>query len=328
MYNGCILKNTSGRDEFAAPKKEEKMKKVLSLILAVVLCLGCALSLGSCFAPADDGDVVKVINYALTEEQYAFAVSKGNTQLLNAANELLAEIQANGKFDEIVNKYFGDGTPTAVQSAATMKTDGSQLIVATNAAFAPFEYIEGNNYYGLDLEIMALLAEKLGKELYIYNMNFDAVCLAVSTNGGEYENENGQIVTQQGGVADIAAAGLTINAVRQQILDFSTSYYNASQMLVCKADDTTFDDCKSADDVIAKLNTLTSATKVGVQSGTTGQFFCEGDEGWGFDGFAFTTVPMSTGALAVQDVINGNLNYVVIDEGPAKAIVAKMNAAN
>ncbi len=303
------------------------MKKIISLILALTMLCGAAFALASCGDGGDSEPVVKVVDIALTEEEYAFAVPKGNSALLAEVNDLLAEIKSNGKFDEILDKYFGDGTPTPVASAATRKTDGSQLVVATNAAFAPFEYMEGSNYYGVDLEIMALLAEKLDKELYIYNMDFDAVCLAVSSQGGAYEGEDGN-VTVEGGIADIAAAGLTINATRQQILDFSTSYYNASQMLICAADDTTFDDCTNAEDVIAKLNNMNASVKVGVQSGTTGQFFCEGDADWGFDGFAFDTVPYQNGALATQNVINGNIKYVIIDEGPAKAIVEKFNEAN
>ena len=305
------------------------MKKIVSLVLALVMIIGAAWTLASCNpTPEAPEAVVKVIDIALTDEEYAFAVPKGDTEMLTAVNDFLAEIKANGKFDEVLNKYFGDGTPTPVASASTMKNDGSQLIVATNAAFAPFEYMEGANYYGVDLEIMSMFAQKLGKELYIYNMNFDAVCLAVSNQGGSYEDEDGNIVDVAGGIADIAAAGLTVNDTRKQILDFSTSYYKASQMIICKADDTTFDGCTTAEDVIAKLNAMGKDVKAGVQSGTTGQFFCEGDADWGFDGFAFTTVPLASGALAVQDVINGNLNFVVIDEGPAKAIVEKVNAAN
>ena len=303
------------------------MKKIISLLLAMALLCGCAFTLASCGGGEEESEpVVKVIDIPLTEEQYAFAVPKGDTEMLNAVNELMTEIKGNGEFEKIINKYFGDGTPTAVQSAKTMKTDGSQLIVATNAAFAPFEYMEGANYYGVDLEIMSLLAKKLNKELYIYNMDFDAVCLAVSTTGGDYEGENGEVI--KSGVADIAAAGLTINETRKQILDFSQSYYNASQMIICAADDTTFDNCKTAADVEKILKSFGKDVKVGVQSGTTGQFYCEGDEDWGFDGFAFTTVPNANGALATQNIINGNAKYVVIDEGPAKAIVEKVNAAN
>lgn len=303
------------------------MKKIISLILALTLGLTAMFALSSCNKP-EDKDVVKVVDIALTEEEYAFAVAKGNTELLNAANDLLAEIKNNGKFNEIVNKYFGDGTPTEVVSAAEMKTDGSQLIVATNAAFAPFEYKEGAKYYGLDLEIMALLAQKLNKELYIYNMEFDAVCLAVSETGGDYVDESNPDNNIKGGIADIAAAGLTVNDTRKQILDFSSSYYNASQMIVCAADDTTFDSCETKEDVEQILKGLDKNTVVGVQKGTTGEFYCKGDADWGFDGFAFTTKANTTGALAVQDVVNGNAKYVVIDEGPAKAIVENVNAAN
>ena len=300
------------------------MKKIISLVLALALCLGATFAITSCGDIVESEPVVKVIDIPLTVEEYAFAVAKGNTELLNAVNELMTEITANGKFDEIVDKYFGSGTPTEVVSAATEKTDGSQLIVATNAAFAPFEYLEGSKYYGLDLEIMALLAEKLGKELYIKNMNFESVCLAVSTEGGV--DENGDLI--EGGIADIAAAGLTVNDTRKQILDFSTTYYNASQMLVVAADDTTFDNCKTAADVEAILKTYGADVKIGVQTGTTGQFYCEGDEGWGFEGFAFTTVANNTGALAVQNIVNGNAKAVIIDEGPAKAITKSINDAN
>ena len=222
------------------------MKKILSVALALVMMLSCVAVFASCKAPEEKG--VKVIEIKLTEEEYAFAVAKGKTELLNQLNDFMAEIKANGKFDEIVNKYFGDGTPTAVVSAKEKKTDGSQLIVATNAAFEPFEYMIGENYYGLDLEIMALFAEKLGKELYIYNMEFDAVCLAVSAEGGSYEGENGDVAVE-GGIADVAAAGLTVSDTRKQILDFSVSYYDASQMLIVDMNDTTFDNCETVADV-------------------------------------------------------------------------------
>jgi polar amino acid transport system substrate-binding protein len=301
------------------------MKKIISFALACLMLVTCVACFASC---GGDTKGVKVIEIKLTEEEYAFAVQKGNTTLLNQLNTFMAEIKSNGKFDEIVNKYFGDGTPTAVVSAAEMKNDGSQLIVATNAAFEPFEYMIGENYYGLDLEIMALFAQKIGKELYINNMEFDAVCLSVSAAGGNYTDGDGNVHTVAGGVCDVAAAGLTVSDTRKQILDFSVSYYDASQMLVVKADDTTFDACKTAAEVEAILNGYDKSVAVGVQTATTGQKYCEGDADWGFDGFDFTTVGYNSGALAVQNILNGNVKYVVIDEGPAKAIAEKVNAAN
>ena len=301
------------------------MKKVLALVLAILMVASCMVALASC---GGDTKGVKVINIKLTEEEYAFAVQKGDSALLAELNAFMAEIKANGKFDEIINKYFGDGTPTPVTSAAEMKTDGSQLIVATNAAFEPFEYKSGENYYGIDMEIMALFAQKLNKELYINNMEFDAVCLAVSAQGGEYEDEDGNMVPVAGGICDVAAAGLTVSDKRKEILDFSESYYDASQMLIVAEDDTTFDACTTAAEVEEILKGFGTDVKVGVQNGTTGKLYCEGDEDWGFDGFGFTTVGYTNGALAVMDILNGNCKYVVIDEGPAKAIVEKMNAAN
>ena len=301
------------------------MKKILSIALALVMMLSCIAVFASCKEPEEKG--VKVIDIKLTEEEYAFAVAKGNTELLNQLNTFMAKIKSNGEFDAVVNKYFGDGTPTPVASAKEKKTDGSQLVVATNAAFEPFEYMVGENYYGLDLEIMALFAKEIGKELYIYNMEFDAVCLAVSAEGGSYEGADGNVAVE-GGIADIAAAGLTVSDVRKQILDFSESYYDASQMLIVDKNDTTFDECKTVEDVEKILKTMGKDKNVGVQSATTGQKYCEGDVDWGFDGFGFTTKPYNSGAIAVQNILNGNVDFVIIDEGPAKAIVKNVNAAN
>lgn len=304
------------------------MKKIVALVLAALMVVGCVAAFSACKKDEDTKKSVKTIDIPLTSEEYAFAVSKGNTEMLNALNDFLTEIKGNGKFDEVVNKYFGNGTPSAVTSAKEMKTDGSQLIVATNAAFEPFEYMKGENYYGIDMELMAMFAEKQGKELYIYNMEFDAVCLAVSAGGGSYENEAGTTVEVKGGTCDVAAAGLTVSEKRKETLDFSSSYYNASQVLIVASNDTTFDACKTKEDVEKILNGYTDTTKIGVQNGTTGELYGKGDADMGFAGFKFKTVGYANGSLAVQEIFNGNINFVIIDEGPAKAIVKNVNAAN
>ncbi len=278
------------------------MKKTLRLISALLA----AATLFVC-ASCSSSSSVKVIDIALTDELYAFGVAKDDAELLAATNELIKEIKADGTFEAILNKYFGDGTPNGVVSA-TEDTSKDQLVVATNAAFAPFEYFEGDTYYGIDMEIMKLLADKLGKELVIKNVDFEAVCTNVDN-----------------GYADIAAAGLTINETRTQFVTFSESYYTASQMLIVNSDDTTFDNCKTAEEVTAILNGFGTDVKIGVQTGTTGQYFVEGDEDWGFDGFKVTCVGYSNGAMAVQDLINGNIKYVMIDEAPAKSITASFN---
>ncbi|MBR4085985.1 MAG: transporter substrate-binding domain-containing protein [Lachnospiraceae bacterium] len=278
------------------------MKKFLSLALCVILTM---LSLTACGkAPV----TAKVIEIELTSEEYAFGVDKQQPELLETVNKFIAEIKANGTFDEICNNYFGDGTPVAVTSSS-YDPNKDQLVVATNAAFEPFEYTQGENYYGIDMEIAAKLADYLGQELVIQNMDFDAVCLAV----GQQK-------------CDIAMAGLTIKEDRLEYVNFTDSYYSASQKLIVPSDNTEFDECKDAAAVEAILNAKDSTTKIGVQIGTTGQFYCEGDEGWGFTGFKTETVGYKNGSLAVQDLLNGNINYVIIDSAPAACITEAINA--
>lgn len=281
------------------------MKKILCLVLALVITIGC---LAACTKVEDENALAaKVIDINLTEEEYAFGVDKKQPELLASVNAFIKKIKEDGTLDEICNKYFGDGTPTAVTSAAE-DSSKNQLVVATNAAFEPFEYKEGDKYLGIDMEIAALLAEELGMELVIKNMDFDAVCLSV----GQQK-------------CDIAMAGLTVKEDRKEHVNFSESYYSASQKLIVKGADTTFDACKTADDVVAILNGFDAKTKVGVQNGTTGQFYCEGDADWGFDGYKMTVKGYKNGSLAVQDMINGNIDYVVIDSAPAACITAALN---
>ena len=285
------------------------MKKFLAIGLAAVMALTALVGCGNKANEAGGKEPItaKVIEIELTTEDYAFGVDKTQPELLEEVNKFIADIKADGTFEEICNKYFGDGTPSKVTSA---KLDESkdQLVVATNAAFEPFEYTEGDSYLGIDMEIAALLAEYLNKELVIQNMDFDAVCLAV----GQQK-------------CDIAMAGLTINEERKEYVTFTDSYYSASQKLIVKSDNTEFDACKDAASVEEILNKKTDAAKVGVQTGTTGQFYCEGDADWGFAGFPMTTVGYKSGSLAVQDLLNGGVDYVIIDSAPAACITAAIN---
>ena len=279
------------------------MKKIISLALA-------ALMLTFVFASCGGSTGVKVVEIELTQEDYAFGVDKNQPELLEKTNAFIAKIMADGTFEEICNKYFGDGTPTAVTSAVLDETK-DQLVVATNAAFEPFEYTVGESYYGIDMEIASLLAQELGMELVISNMDFDAVCLSV----GQQK-------------CDIAMAGLTINEERKEYVTFTDSYYKASQKLITLADDTTFDACADGAAVEAILNGLDKTTRVGVQTGTTGQFYVEGDADWGFAGLPVECVGYKNGSLAVQDLVNGNIKYVIIDSAPAAAITEAFNELN
>ena len=286
----------------------KKLMKVLAMVMALLLMVPAFAACGS-HTDAAKTPAVKVININLTEEEYAFGVDKNQPELLEQVNAFIAEIKENGKMEEIFNKYFKEGTPTPVTSAALDETK-DQLVVATNAEFPPFEYTEGDQYLGVDMEIAYLLAQKLGKELVIQNMDFDAVCLSVGSHK-----------------CDIAMAGLTINEKRKESVTFSDSYYQASQKLIVKGDDTTFDDCTTADQVVAKLQSMDSSVKIGFQNGTTGQSYTESTGDFESNTFKVTPVGYQNGALAVQDMVNGNLNYVIIDAAPAQSIADSVNAA-
>ena len=279
------------------------MKKIAAFACVLILILS---MLAGC---KSDGGAkgVKVIPIPLTEEEYAFGVDKNQPELLEQANTYIAKILEDGTLDAICEKYFGGGEVEPIVSAA-LDSSKDQLVVATNAMFEPFEYLLGENYYGIDMEIAKGFAEYLGKELVIMNMDFDAVCLSVSQ-----------------GKCDIAMAGLTVKEDRKEFVDFTTPYYQASQMLIVPQDNTTFDECKTAQDVEAILSACDKSTKIGVQLGTTGKYYTEGDEGWGFDGFPVTCTGYKSGALAAQDMLNGNISYVIIDQDPANYIAKAIN---
>ena len=281
-------------------------KKIVSLLLIVAM-IACMAGCGK--SDKKEKVTAQVIDINLTDEEYAFGVDKNQPELLEQVNAFIEEIMGNGKFEEICDHYFGDSAPVAVKSAELdLSKADKQLVVATNAAFEPFEYKNGNDYYGVDMEIAALLAEKLGMELVISNMDFDAVCLSV----GQHK-------------CDIAMAGLTVKPDREEYVTFSKSYYTASQKLIVRSDDNTFADCKSAEDIEKILNGFDGKIKVGVQNGTTGALYCTGDEDWGFAGFKFETKGYKNGSLAVQDMLNKNINYVIIDSAPAKCITEAIN---
>ncbi len=279
----------------------KKMTKIVAMMLALVLALGC-------FAGCSSSQKAKVIDIPLSSEEYAFAVAQDNTEFLGKVNDFLKKIKDNGKFDEICNNYFGDGTPVKFESAA-LDESKEQLVVATSTGFEPFEMVENGKYYGVDMEIAYYLAEELGMELVVQDMDFDAVVNAV-----------------QSGKCDIGMAGLSVTPDRQKVVTFSNSYYNASQVLIVMEDDKTFDDCKTAEDVNKILETLTDADKIGVQGGTTGELYVKGDEGYGFAGLKAEAASYKYVALAITAMQQGQVKYVIADNGPAKAITAKLNA--
>lgn len=281
------------------------MKKIIAVVMSLVLLASVAMLAGC--GKKDDVKAAKVIGIDLTNENYAFGVDKAQPELLEKTNAFIDKILSNGTFDEICSRYSSGGEPVLVKSAAK-DSSKDQLVVATNAAFEPFEYTVGDSYAGIDMEIAKLLANELGKELVIDNMDFDAVCLSV----GQHK-------------CDIAMAGLTVNPDREASVTFSKTYYKASQRVVVKGDDTTFDDCKTADDVLKKLQSFDASVKIGYQNGTTGGMYINNESDYASNNLKVTGKGYKNGSLAIQDLINGNINYVIIDSAPADSIVKSIN---
>ncbi len=199
---------------------------------------------------AASNSAIKVIDIALSTEQYAFGVDKDQDTLKAAINATIATMKSTGALDLLFEKYAAvetdddgnaiggvDGiTGFAAGTKSTTNPQG-QLVVATNAAFAPFEFKIGDKFAGIDIEIMAVVAESLGLELVIADMDFDAVVTSVGKNN-----------------VDVAASGLTVKESRKQVVNFTDAYYEgAYQVLIVKADNTEFDACTTAEDVLAIL---------------------------------------------------------------------------
>ncbi len=164
-----------------------------------------------------------IMDSALTEESYAIGFKKGNTELRDAVNGALNEIKADGTLQAIMEKYIV-GDPSAVKPEdidLNRGAKGGKLIVGTEAGFAPYELKSGDGYIGIDIEMCAVIAKKLDRELVIENMNFDALPMAVSA-----------------GKVDMICAGITVTEERKENMDFSDNYVEgARQVAVVRADD-------------------------------------------------------------------------------------------
>ncbi len=284
------------------------MKKIISLALCAAMLVCLVFTFASCA-----GNVkVKMIDIKLTDEEYAFLMKKDNTALVDDFNAYLAEIKANGTYDAIVAKYFegtGEKVGVAVASGEVVN-DAQNFIVVTNCPFEPFEYIgDDGKIYGVDIEIAKGYAEKAGLTLVVKNLpQFDPI----------FEQVNS-------GLADIGMAGITITPDRAELYSFSSAYYNASQKIIVPEACTDFDACQTAEDVENVLKALTGKS-IGFQNGTTGNWYVAGDEDWGYDGFANVTPKGYATALeAINDMKNGNIYAVVVDEAPGAAMVKAVN---
>ncbi len=282
--------------------KDRFMKK--RFLCALVLLVLSITGLCSCSTSENE---IKIIDVALTEEEYAFVAKKGNIALTSDFNSYLEEIKENGTFAELVSKYFeGEGERRGFDVTTTdVENTPDTLVVVTNCPFEPFEFIgTDGRIYGFDIEIAAGYAESRGLSLVIKNIGFDDIFTQIDA-----------------GYADIGMAGITVNSDRAMLYDFTNTYYNASQKLIVLGSNTDFDGCDDAVGVDAVLASL-GGEKIGYQNGTTGGMYINGDADWGYDGFPdIEGKGYATALDAIVDLMNGNLYAVIIDEAPANALM-------
>lgn len=177
--------------------------------------------------------------------------------------------------------------------AFTTVTPG-KLTMSTNASFPPYEMVaDDGSFEGIDIEVAGAIAEKLGLELQVDDMGFDAALQAAQT-----------------GKSDMVMAGVTVTEERQAVMDFSNSYANGVQVVIVKEDSP-----------IQTVDDLANANMIGCQMGTTGYIYCsDTPENGGFGEDHVT--PYDDGAAAVQALMNGQIDAVVIDNMPAQEYVA------
>ncbi|MGN0266596.1 MAG: ABC transporter substrate-binding protein [Lachnospiraceae bacterium] len=182
----------------------------------------------------------------------------------------------------------------APQTAAVTTVEEGKLHMATNAAFPPYEMVaDDGSFEGIDVEIAEEIAAKLGLTLVVDDMDFSSVITSVQT-----------------GKEDMAMAGLTVNEERKQNVDFTDSYSTGIQVIIVKEDSP----ITSIDDLEGKM--------IGCQEATTGYIYCSDtpeNGGYGED----HVTPFTNGANAVQALISGKVDCVVIDSQPAKEFVAQ-----
>lgn len=181
-------------------------------------------------------------------------------------------------------------TETNTNTDANKDTEKKVITMATNAEFPPFEYLEGDTVVGADADMAKAVCDKLGYELEITNLDFDAALAGVST--GKY---------------DIAVAGITASEERKKSMAFSDNYYKASQSIVVKADSA----IKGKDDLTGKT--------ISCQEGTTGEQYLLDNK--------YNVQSFKTGAEGIAAVVTGKVDALVIDNAVAKNLSAEQNGA-
>ena len=245
------------------------MKKFFAMALSCALCLSMLAGCGDSTASS-----------AATSEPATAAPTE-------AASEAVTETATETSAKEEAPAEAGSTTEAAATDFTTVE-DG-KLHMATNAAFPPYEMVaDDGSFEGIDVEIAGKIAEKLGLELVVDDMDFGSVITSV-----------------QAGKSDIAMAGLTVTDERKENVDFTDSYATGVQVVILPLDS----DIKSIDDLQGKL--------IGCQESTTGYIYCSDDYGEDM----VTAFP--NGANAIQALLSGKVDAVVIDSQPAQEFLAQ-----
>ncbi|MEG0586189.1 MAG: basic amino acid ABC transporter substrate-binding protein [Christensenellaceae bacterium] len=240
------------------------MKKVISIMICVILSVALLASCAPTVIGGADGPTDIVIDDDMMEDIDVPAA------------------EPTGPVDEAM-AVKPEGT---VDTLSKIKKAG-KLVMMTNASFAPYEYLGSDNKpAGVDIDMAQAIADAIGVKLEVIDMDFDALIPSLIAGKG-----------------DIVGAGLTITPERQESVDFSMPYADATQLIIVKADNTAI---KSADDLSGKT--------IGVQLGTTGDIYVSDVEG-------ATVKQYKTGLEAAMDLKNGKLDAVVLDQLPAQNIV-------
>ncbi len=193
--------------------------------------------------------------------------------------------------EEVQEEVAENDTTSEEVAAENVTLEEGMLIMSTNATFPPYEYYDGDTIVGIDADVAAAIADKMGLTLQINDMEFDSALAAVQT-----------------GQADMVMAGVTVTPEREENMDFTNSYATGVQVVIVPEDS----DITSIDDLQGKL--------IGVQQGTTGDIYCSDTPENG--GYGEENVQkFSSGPLAVEALKNGQVDCVVIDNEPAKAYV-------
>ena len=157
-----------------------------------------------------------IVNDNFAAEEYAIAVRKGNTELLDSINATISRIKADGTYENLINAFMPvDGNIVIPEVAGIESKDVVKM--GTNASFPPFEYTEGTKVVGFDATLSTMIANDYGKALQIVDMNFDGLIAALQSNA-----------------IDFIAAGMTATDERRQNVDFSEPYYKSNQVIIIR----------------------------------------------------------------------------------------------